>query len=70
MASTAKISNSEINPLDKLSFIGRRGMGALEFVPETNRERRTEKIDVKSLADLAERIFVERRMPVLCRRSP
>lgn len=35
-------------------------MGALEFVPETNRERRTEKIDVKSLADLAERIFVER----------
>ena len=23
-----KISNSEINPLDKLSFIGRRGMGA------------------------------------------
>ena len=55
-----KISNSEINPLDKLSFIGRRGMGALEFIPETNRERRTEKIDVKSLADLAERIFVER----------
>ena len=35
-------------------------MGALEFIPETNRERRTEKIDVKSLADLAERIFVER----------
>lgn len=38
-----KISNSEINPLDKLSFIGRRGMGALEFIPETNRERRIEK---------------------------
>ncbi len=55
-----KISNSEINPLDKLSFIGRRGMGALEFIPETNKERRTEKIDVKSLADLAERILVER----------
>lgn len=55
-----KISNSEINPLDKLSFIGRRGMGALEFVPEVTRERRTNKVDVKSLADLAERIFVER----------
>ena len=48
-----RLSNSEINPLDKLSFIGRRGMGALEFVPE-------EKVDIKSLADLAERIFVER----------
>lgn len=55
-----KLSVSEINPLDKLSFIGRRGMGALEFIPEANRERRIGKIDVKSLADLAERIFIER----------
>ena len=35
-------------------------MGALEFIPEANRERRVGKIDVKSLADLAERIFIER----------
>ena len=55
-----KISNSDINPLDKLSFIGRRGMGAFEFIPEVNRERRAEKVDVKSLADLARRIFIER----------
>lgn len=55
-----KLSDSEINPLDKLSFIGRRGMGALEFIPEANRERRIGKIDIKSLADLAERIFIER----------
>ncbi len=55
-----KLSNSEINPLDKLSFIGKRGMGALEFIPEANREHRAGKIDVKSLADLAERIFIER----------
>lgn len=55
-----KLSNSEINPLDKLSFIGRRGMGALEFIPEATRERRVRKIDVKSLADLAERIFTDR----------
>lgn len=55
-----RLSNAEINPLDKLSFIGSRGMGAFEFIPEVNRERKTEKIDIKSLADLAERIFVER----------
>lgn len=54
-----KLSNSEINPLDKLSFIGRRGMGALEFIQKQT-ERRVGKIDVKSLADLAERIFIER----------
>lgn len=54
------LSNADINPLDKLSFIGKRGMGALEFLPEVSRERKAEKIDVKSLANLAERIFTER----------
>ena len=54
------LSNADITPLDKLSFIGKRGMGALEFLPEISRGRKAEKIDVKSLADLAERIFTER----------
>ena len=54
------LSNADITPLDKLSFIGKRGMGALEFLPELTRERKSEKIDIKSLADLAERIFTER----------
>lgn len=54
------LAGADITPLDKLSFIGRRGMGALEFLPETSRERRAEKVDMKSLADLAERLFTER----------
>ena len=54
------LSNADITPLDKLSFIGKRGMGALEFQPELSRERKAEKIDMKSLADLAERIYIER----------
>lgn len=54
------LSGADINPLDKLSFIGKRGMGALEFLPEATHERKSEKINMKSLADLAERIFVER----------
>lgn len=55
------LSNAEITPLDKLSFIGKRGMGALEFIPETNRGGgKAQKIDIKSLADLAERIFSDR----------
>lgn len=54
------LSGADITPLDKLSFIGKRGMGALEFLPESSRERKAEKIDMKSLADLAERIFTER----------
>ena len=35
-------------------------MGALEFIPEYERNKKSEKIDVKSLVDLAERIFTER----------
>ncbi len=54
------LSGADINPLDKLSFIDKRGMGALEFVPEAAQERKAEKINMKSLADLAERIFTER----------
>ncbi|MBQ1697169.1 MAG: type II toxin-antitoxin system HipA family toxin [Bacteroidales bacterium] len=54
------LSNADITPLDKLSFIGKRGMGALEFEPELQRERRTTKVDIKSLADLATRIYSER----------
>lgn len=54
------LSNADITPLDKLSFIGKRGMGALEFLPEVSRERKAEKIDIDSLANLAERIFTER----------
>ena len=54
------LAGADITPLDKLSFIGKRGMGALEFLPETCREQRPEKIDIKSLTDLAEQIFRER----------
>ena len=54
------LSNADITPLDKLSFIGKRGMGALEYQPGYARERKAEKIDMKSLADLAARIYAER----------
>lgn len=54
------IHNHEITPLDILSFIGKRGMGALEFLPESSGIKRTEKLNIKALTDLAQRIFTER----------
>ena len=54
------LANADITPLDKLSFIGKRGMGALEFQPEVAHDRRTSKIDMTLLADLAMRIYRER----------
>ncbi len=55
-----RLANAEITPLDKLSFIGKRGMGALEYQPELSHVRKPEKVDMKSLADLAARIYDER----------
>ena len=54
------LANADITPLDKLSFIGKRGMGTLEFEPELSHERRAAMIDMKFLADLAMRIYTER----------
>lgn len=55
-----KLSNADITPLEKLSFIGKRGMGALEFEPEVSHSGVKDKIDVQSLVGLAHRIFSER----------
>ena len=55
-----KLTDRSVTPLEKLAFIGRRGMGALEFVPEIERGPNTGKIDIKALADLAEKIATER----------
>ena len=54
------LSERSVTPLEKLAFIGKRGMGALEFVPEIERGAMTDKVDIKVLAALAERIAIER----------
>ena len=54
------IRNQEITPLDILSFIGKRGMGALEFFPESSGIKKSEILNLEALTALAQRIFVER----------
>lgn len=54
------LSDRNVTALEKLAFIGRRGMGALEFVPEVDRGPVAEKIDIRALANLAEKIATER----------
>jgi serine/threonine-protein kinase HipA len=55
-----RISEPNVTPLEKLAFIGKRGMGALEFIPEIDRGPIAEHINIKALADLAEKIQEER----------
>ena len=54
------IKSGEITSLDKLAFIGKRAMGALEFFPETYDFNPAEDIKLKALIDLAEQIYTQR----------
>lgn len=60
-----RIANGDITPLEKLAFIGKRGMGALEFEPSIDRCYADAQIEIKALVDLAQRIFVEREKAVI-----
>ena len=55
-----KLTERSVTPLEKLAFIGKRGMGAFEFVPEIERGSIADKIDIKALAGLAAKIAAER----------
>ena len=49
-----------ITPLDKLTFIGKRAMGALEFLPDTFNLQSGEDINLKALIELAGKIYAKR----------
>ena len=53
-----KIPQSKITPLEKLSFIGKRGLGALEYEPDIEQKFKTDKIDILSLVDLAQKYML------------
>ncbi len=55
------IPKHALTPVDKLSFIGKRGMGALEFAPATAGLETTSTLQIDSLYQLARRIFEERK---------
>lgn len=51
---------NEISPLDKLSFIGKRAMGALEYRPEAERDDSDDNLAIDDLARLSEKIYMQR----------
>lgn len=56
-----KLSSKDITPLYKLMFIGKRGMGALEFEPAAKDLEHPSKIDIKALHDLSLKILNDRQ---------
>lgn len=48
------------NPVERLCYIGRRGMGALEFEPSLRRPNRAKALEISRLVDLSNRVLKER----------
>ncbi len=55
-----KIPRSRVTPLYKLMFIGRRGMGALEFEPSASELEHTHGIDMAALYQLSLKVVEDR----------
>lgn len=56
------IRSKDLSPLDRLAYIGRRGMGALEFVPPTSSDMEMPfKVEISELSKLAQIALKEAR---------
>lgn len=64
-AKSSKIPRNKITPLHKLMFIGKRGMGALEYEPCASDLSHSRGIDLKSLYDMSLSILADRDRAVL-----
>ena len=51
---------SDFNPVERLCYIGERGMGALEFAPATGPGQRQSALEVAALVELASEILTNR----------
>ena len=54
----------DFSPVDRLCYVGRRGVGALEFEPALVRSRKRNRIDFDALVDLAGRALRDRQQLV------
>ncbi len=53
-------SPESFNPVDRLCYVGTRGMGALEYQPAARRGDRREEVEIARLVDLTNRVLDER----------
>ena len=51
------ISIEDINPVDRLTYVGKRGMGALEYEPINYKENKNSKINVGDLLNIAREVL-------------
>lgn len=63
-------SQGSMNGIEKLCYIGTRGMGALEFEPATNLDGGVEELSVADLTELAREVLNDRKRLVASLKDP
>jgi len=58
------LSIDDINPVDRLTYVGIRGMGALEFAPINHKSNHNYKVDVGELLAVAKKVL-ENKQPTI-----
>ncbi|MEA1981220.1 MAG: type II toxin-antitoxin system HipA family toxin [candidate division Zixibacteria bacterium] len=51
------LSIGDINPVDRLTYVGKRGMGALEYKPANHKENDDYTVDVSELLEVAKKVL-------------
>jgi len=52
-----ELSIDDINPVDRLTYVGTRGMGALEYIPVNHREDDNSTLDICEIYDVAKSVL-------------
>ncbi len=52
-----ELSIDDINPVDRLTYVGKRGMGALEYIPINHREDDNSIVDISELYEIAKSVL-------------
>lgn len=56
-----KLSIDAINPVDKLTYVGKRGMGALEYIPANHRENDNNIVDITEIYNVAKSVLKSKK---------
>ncbi len=52
-----ELSMDDINPVGKLTYVGNRGMGALEYIPANHREDDNSKVNISEIYEIAKGVL-------------
>jgi serine/threonine-protein kinase HipA len=51
----------DINPVDRLTYVGKRGMGALEYIPANHRDNDTDQVDISDIYYVARNVLESKK---------